>query len=496
MKSTQENHFHRVSELQSQLRRHFEGRKLNPDKPPLALAYGDKRSYTIRSKAYKDGLSTLYCGSLKNIIHLDPVNHKILVEPLVTMEMLSKATLPYGLTVPVITEIKDMTVGGALMGGAAESTSHRFGCLNDVCTAITILCGNGDLLRASREENSDVFYGLSGSYGSLGLLVSAEFKLIPAPKYVHLQYLSFPRPDIAIETLKSLYQSAEAPDFLEGFVFSKDLAVIAIGNSCSEQKDLPNLSLNHVYSKWYYQHVYDCTKDLDPHEEIMDFSDYLFRHDQGAFWMGAYLLHPSFFVSYIVQGILGLFKPSIDNFNENQIARYRNVLRPSTIGRTILHHWMNSRMLQKMLHKGKSENWIQNRIMIQDFCLPEENCANFLNAMLDDPNLYPLWICPVKATATPQIFSPHLLTNKNQSGHFINIGIYGIPAYSGSIEQITRKLESLCKASGGRKVLYARTYYSEEEFWDIYSLSAYETLRNKLHAKHLFHDITEKVLSM
>lgn len=38
---------------------------------------------------------------------------------------------------------------------------------------------------------------------------------------------------------------------------------------------------------------------------------------------------------------------------------------------------------------------------------------------------------------------------------------------------------------GGRKWLYAHTYYSEEEFDEIYNRSEYDTLREKFRATHL-----------
>jgi hypothetical protein len=75
------------------------------------------------------------------------------------------------------------------------------------------------------------------------------------------------------------------------------------------------------------------------------------------------------------------------------------------------------------------------------------------------------------------------------------VGVYGIPSHYAPIAHITSELEQKTKSYTGRKILYSRSYYSEEQFWQIYSREAYEALRTKMGAKGIWHEITEKVLS-
>ena len=154
---------------------------------------------------------------------------------------------------------------------------------------------------------------------------------------------------------------------------------------------------------------------------------------------------------------------------------------------------MTSKFLGKLLHHAQVEKWIQNRFIVQDFCIPEINAPQFLTEVIKDPAVFPMWLLPIKGTSHPQIFAPHLLTKEKQENLFINVGIYGLPSYSAPIEQITRALEQKTKACGGRKVLYSRSYYSQEEFWSIYSFDEYTALREKTCAKGVFQEITEKV---
>ena len=158
-----------------------------------------------------------------------------------------------------------------------------------------------------------------------------------------------------------------------------------------------------------------------------------------------------------------------------------------------MHPWMSCKKLSWMLHQA--EKWIQDRFVIQDFCLPETVATEFLLQILDDPAIFPMWVCPIKGTSTPQIFAPNQLTDGRKEGYFINFGLYGLPNQSAPIAWITKHLEKKTNDLGGRKVLYSRTYYTIDEFWKIYPRQAYEALRQRTAANGTWHEITDKVLS-
>ena len=50
---------------------------------------------------------------------------------------------------------------------------------------------------------------------------------------------------------------------------------------------------------------------------------------------------------------------------------------------------------------------------------------------------------------------------------------------------MNRDLERKVSALNGRKWLYALTYHTEEEFWNIYDREKYNALREKYHATYL-----------
>jgi FAD/FMN-containing dehydrogenases len=501
MNHSLERHKEKIEHLQKQMKDLLIRKKLENNPSTICLKYGSSSSFTIRTKSYKQKCYTLDCGPLNDVILIDREKRTALVEPRVTMEDLIKATRPYGLTVAVVPEFRGMTVGGAIIGMAGESASHRYGCFNDQCVAYEVLLGDGTLRRVTPTDGQDIFYGIAGSYGSLGPIVSAEIRLIPAQDYVRLRYTTFKDPLEAVEVLRLLSRAADRPEFLDGIVFSKDLAVVIEGNFESKDvadRNVPKYTMRPVYAQYYYQHVEEIAQKSHSktYEELMLHDEYVFRYDRCAFWVGSYLYQPSFSTRFIWEGVLKLSKPRLDLFDEGVIAKIKSRRNQNAFLRTLFYPFMSSKYLNRLLHRVGTQKWIQNRLIIQDFCIPEDNASHFLADVVKDPAVFPIWLLPIKSTSHPQIFAPHFHRQANQESCFINIGLYGVPSYSAPIEQITKKLEMKTLRCGGRKVLYSRSYYTPDEFWEIYPYEAYEALRGATHSKGVFQEITEKVLSI
>jgi len=352
------------------------------------------------------------------------------------------------------------------------------------------------LLKVSPFENSDIYYGMAGSYGSLGILVSTEIQLIPVEDFIYLTY-HFLKPIEAIEKLKSYSHLSKKPTFLDGIIFSNELAVVIEGNVHSESSPLtlPTFSLKSPSAPWFFQHVKELANQSPSQscQEKMSLEDYFFRYDLGGFWMGAFLFQLPFLTRFISEGILGFGKADQENFLERDIQRFHHPSDPPYLSRTFLRQVFNAKNLWVLLHKA--EQWVQHRMVIQDFCIPETQSIPFCEEILNDPAIFPIWLCPIKGTRNPQIFAPHLLSPSHENSHFINFGIYGIPAKALPISEVTKKLEQMTEAYGGRKVLYSNSYYTKEEFWRIYSRSSYDNLRRMTEANGIWHEITDKVLS-
>lgn len=454
-------------------------------------------SNTVRENHYKDHSLKLGIEKLSHIISIDPVKQIAKVEPRLTMQELVNATLEYGLIPAVVPEFKGITVGGAIMGTALESSSHLYGQFNDQFLSYDILLGDGSIVHATPEEYSDLFYGLSGSYGTLGVLLLAEMQLIPASKYVRLSYHTFDQLSKAIEFMKEGHM--KKLDYIEGILFHSSQVVVITGKLFKDGESLSGksmLNLSKSSSPLFYQHVKrisdqkGCTR---VYEEMIPIKDYLFRHDYGAFWMGGYVLHFFLLVAFLLNK-MGFSIPQwvkkkvVGNAKSNFYPKH-----PNKLFRAVFGKLMNSQNLYKILHSG-NEDWIQDQFVIQDFYMPEGKVKDFTEYVLREYGITPIWLCPLKATSTEQYFSPHFQQDSERLLLF-DIGVYGLPEIPEPSSEITRNLEKGTRALGGRKMLYGYSYYPRKEFWQIYPEDKYRALRKQYHAEDVWLDIADKVLS-
>lgn len=467
---------------------------------PLKLATDLKHSNTIRKNGYKRNGPKIDINKLNRVISIDKKRGVALVEPRVTMEELVKATLPYGLIPEIVPEFKGITVGGAIMGTAIESSSFKYGQFNDTCLSFDIMLGNGSVVHASPTEHPDLFYGVSGSYGSLGIIILAEIKLVPTGQYVEITYRKFNEVAKALTFISQEAQKGTS-DYLEAIVYNKSSCIVISGKR-QKEKDKPPRKTSALEYSWcplFYQHVNEQANSLKVgscYTEYLPIFDYLFRHDRGAFWMGGYARHPWLLTRFL-----------LEKFNiapqwlKNKKLNTKKYSQNKYLGRIFmaLFGWMlTSERLYRSLHSG-AESWFSNHFVIQDFFLPEKHTASFINHVLQEFGITPLWICPLLATHKPQILSPHYYNNgeiDRSSTLLFDVGIYGIPKKNQNpAQKITRMLEKLTHAQGGRKMLYGHSFYSPEEFWQIYPKEQYQNLRQRYFAEGVWLDITDKVLA-
>lgn len=68
----------------------------------------------------------------------------------------------------------------------------------------------------------------------------------------------------------------------------------------------------------------------------------------------------------------------------------------------------------------------------------------------------------------------------------LNVGVWGPgPTRMDDFVRVNRDLERKLHDLGGNKWLYAHTYYTEQEFWEIYDRKWYESLRERYAAVSL-----------
>ncbi len=465
-------------------------KRFNQVQEKSSLQQKKTTSNTMRNLNYRSIRKELGVDCLNEIVEVDSKNYTILVEPGCPMDKLVDQLAKFNLMVPIVPEFKGITVGGAINGTAIESSSFIHGQFNDICTEFEIILGNGELIKASRKENEDLFFAMAGAYGSLGIITLVKLQVIPRKPYVALAYHRFEDIKNGVECLKNLITSKNPPQYVEGIIYNASEIVIIEGNLKEKQELFSNshkISTSR-FKPFFYNHV----KETAFEHEYMDLTDYLFRHDRGAFWMGSYAANIKLFFRYLLENQLHLKK--LDHFLFGPLRTNKNsTLMPQNfLFRTFFGSWMTSRTLYSLLHMN-SENWFKENFVIQDYFLPVKNTMQFINLVIEETNIFPIWLCPVLSTNEPQIFSPHYKQEITDDQHFIDIGLYGMPTKLISLESINRKIDQEVLNLEGRKMLYSFNYYTKEEFYKIYSLNDYQLLKEKYHAKELFGDIFDKL---
>jgi FAD/FMN-containing dehydrogenase len=105
-------------------------------------------------------------------------------------------------------------VGGLTLGGGFGRVARRFGLSLDNVRAVDVVTATGEVLRASPEENSELYWGVRGGGGNFGVVTSFDFALHPMQREVIGGSIIFPL-EQAKQVLRFYSEyAATAPDDL------------------------------------------------------------------------------------------------------------------------------------------------------------------------------------------------------------------------------------------------------------------------------------------
>lgn len=420
--------------LQSQIRDYY-SRKV-----PYRVYHGSTNSTRVLTFKRSEMVDT---SRLNRVLSVDRDRKVAVVEPNVPMDALVNTTLKFGLIPPVVPEFPGITIGGAIQGTGAETSSHKYGCVSQTANWTEYILGDGSIVKTSKTEHSDLFYGAAGSCGSLGLLTSAEINLIRAPKYVHVTHYQVKSFAEGVDLMKKY--AAGGCDFIEWVMFHKNHGAIVVGTMSDEVRGKIR-RFSRPYDPWYYLYVKQVADTGKTLTDSVPIKDYLFRYNRGAFWAAELA-----------------FKQSGVPFN--------------ALTRFLLDPLLRTRKLYQALQESAASQVY----ICQDLVLPQETVLPFLEFIDKEFDMYPIGGCPIM----PELRSP-LQCNSLQSELVFNIGVYGlrVEPYEKFVEA-NRKIEAKTSELGGKKWFYAHNYYSESDFWDIYDKQWYKRLRKKYKAETL-----------
>jgi len=410
---------------------------------------------------------------LSDVLQIDRERGTVRVEPMVTMGQITAALNPLGWTLAVVPELNALTVGGLINGFGIESSSHKYGLFQHICVTLEIITASGQLVRCTANENPELFFAIPWSYGSLGFLVAAELKIVPAKKSVHLRYLPFRSRQDFVKRFdeESRRPFAEAADFIEGLMFSEQEGVLMLGTFADvvDRGGTKN-AINRFWKPWFYEHVRSfltpLTQPSPPGEEgrvrgadeWIPLRHYYHRHTRALFWE----------------------LKQIIPFGNHPLFRY-------------LLGWMAPPeiSLLKMTETKKLHELYDAHHMVQDLIVPLKTLEQAMAFLHTEVDLYPLWLCPCRVFPTPFRCMINPLPDEE---YFVDVGLYGEPGVKPyNAAETHRKIEAFVRETMGFQALYADTYQTAEEFRVMFDHGLLDRLRQETGALKAFREPYQKV---
>lgn len=136
-----------------------------------------------------DGLM-IDLSTMKNV-RVDPERRRAYVEPGATLGDIDKAIQAHGLAMPV--GINSTTgIAGLTLGGGFGWLTRKYGMTIDNLVSAEVITADGRKVRASENENTDLFWAIRGGGGNFGVVTEFEFQLHPVGPEILAGLIVFP----------------------------------------------------------------------------------------------------------------------------------------------------------------------------------------------------------------------------------------------------------------------------------------------------------------
>ena len=166
----------------------------------VAAAVNFAREAGLRVSVQGTGHNAAAYGSLEDVlliktermrgVEIDPVAHIARVEAGVTWGEVVAPAAEHGLAA-LAGSSHDVGVVGYTLGGGVSFLARKHGLACERVTAIEVVTADGELRRATADEETDLFWALRGGGGNFGVVTAMEFSLLPLTE-VYAGALFFP----------------------------------------------------------------------------------------------------------------------------------------------------------------------------------------------------------------------------------------------------------------------------------------------------------------
>jgi len=400
-----------------------------------------------------------------DIISIDKEKKSVRVEPSVTIGKLNDFLNGQGWTLPIVPELDDLTIGGLVMGGGIESTSHKYGLFQFICQAYELVLGDGSVVWCSPTEKPDLFLAIPFSYGTIGFLTCVDLDIVPYKPFLKLTYHNVKTLDKAVDKFKEVTNDPKV-DSVEGIMYTLNTGVIMSGEFVDRVPSTAKYNpLDRWYQKWFFKHVeeyMDEETQRNGNVEYVPTKGFYHRHNKAFFWLMS----------------AGL------PFANNVLFRY-------LFGWTMPIKLSLLKILGQMMTPPEEER--TEHLVVQDLIFNLDDLKEALTFIDQQTEIYPIWLCPARHKVWPGLeeMSPY-----GPNDVHVDVGIYGFPPIKGyKFAETQRNLEQFTIAHGGLVALYAETELTLEDFTKMFGpyLKHYDLARIKYKCQNAFPHVYEKI---
>jgi hypothetical protein len=131
--------------------------------------------HNIGGTALAEGGLTLDMSRLRGVV-VDPEARTVTAQAGCLLGDVDRETQLHGLATP-LGFISEVGLAGLTLGGGLGYLTRRYGWTVDNLLEVEIVTADGQVRRASREENPDLFWAIRGAGANLGVVTSFKFRL-------------------------------------------------------------------------------------------------------------------------------------------------------------------------------------------------------------------------------------------------------------------------------------------------------------------------------
>ncbi len=402
-------------------------------------------------------------SAFAGVFEVDPTKRTATVGGLTTYEDLVDATLPHGLVPLCVPQLRTITLGGAVTGLGIEAASFRNGCPHESVLGMDVLTGGGEVVHATAEgENADLFFGFPNSYGSLGYALRLEIELEPVAPFVRLSHVRFHDVvDLAAamaQVTSERHFDGEAVDYMDATMFGRRRDVPDAGPLRRQRRAVGLHRTGHLLP----------VRTRTPHR----------RNDRSRL--------PVALGHRLVLVLVGVRRATARGAQA--------VARPLQAQRRVLEdHRRGPPMGILCAGSTRCAGGRRRRSWCRTWRCRSTHLPEFMDFFEREVGISPVWLCPLRQRDPARRWT---LYEFDPATTYVNVGFWSrVELDRGADPQagrVNRRIEAKVSDLGGRKSLYSTSFYSREQFYDIYGGGEYARLKARYDPQGRFPGLYEK----